>query len=209
MSVPKPERAPHRPPALRWPARLAAFGALAVLAVASVAARTWLAPWLADWASRLTHGSPTWMFTAGWATTGLAPAAVSIFLIDGSRRDRQLGDNPLERPRAARGHSVPGLGPGYWIPRLPLILVLLVAAVYTPIRNGGTLVAWPETPGGDSFRHGWHLSLLVTLPALITLLILRLLALRPGSGDRALRVAGPLAAATPALALIGLSTSTH
>jgi hypothetical protein len=188
-----------------WPARLALFCAI----VASIAARTLLAPYLINWASRLTHGSATWMFTAGWATAGFVPAAALIFLLDGNRRERQLGHDPLKRAHLAHGHAIAGRGKGYWIRRLPLIVALLVAVVFAPSRTGGSPVDWDATPGGDSFRQGWHLSFLISLPALIALLVFRLLALLPGHGDRLLRVAGSLTAATPVLALLGLYTSTH
>ncbi|GAA3453385.1 hypothetical protein [Dactylosporangium matsuzakiense] len=201
--MPRTERPAHRLAPRPWPERLAHFGAIAVPIAVFVAARWWFAPWFVTSVSRLSHGSPTWMFLAGWASTGLAPAAALVLLLDGDRRERQLGGDPRNRPRAARGHGVPGRTPGYWLTRLPLILVLLVAFVYAPSR-GGSAVDWSEIPGGDAFRQGWHLSLLATLPAVIALLIFRLFALLPGHGDRLLRMAGPVAAAAPALALIGV-----
>lgn len=202
------ERAAHRPSTRLWPARLALFGAIAVLVVVSVVARLVLAPDLVRAASRLAHGSSAWMFTAGWATA-FVPAAVLIFLVDGNRRERQLGDNPLNRPRGAHGHAVPGRGSGYWMRRLPLLLPILLAVVFAPSRAGSAPVDWHATPSGGPFHRGWHLSFLIALPALMALLTFRLAALLSESGDRLLRVAGPLTAATPALALLGLSPFIH
>jgi hypothetical protein len=150
------------------------------------------------------------MATAGWATAAFAPAAALVFLLDAQRRERQIGDDPLHRPRKSHGHAIPGHGSGYWIRRVPLILTLLVAAVFTPVRAISGPVGWDVTPGGDAFRRGWVTSFAVSVLALIVLLVFRLLALAPGSGGRVLRVAGPLiAAAAPALTLLALYASTH
>jgi hypothetical protein len=202
------ERPTHHAESRPWRKRIAQFCAIVVPILASVVARMVLAPDVVDWMSRSTHRSPTWMFTAGWATAGFAPAATLIFLLDGNRRARQVGDDPLNRPRAGHGHAVAGLGSGYWISRLPLMLVICIALVFAPSRGGSNVVDWRETPGGDSFGHGWHLSFLISLPALIALLVFQLLAF-PHHKDRVLRAAGPLTAATPALALLGLYTSTR
>jgi hypothetical protein len=191
-----------------WAARLALFGAIAVLIAASVAAREFLAPPLVSWASRLTHASSAWMFAAGWATAGFLPAAFLVFLLDGNRRERHVDAEPRNRPRSARGHAVPGPGAGYWIRRTPLALPLLAAFVFAPFRGGWSWVNWHGTPGGDAFRHAWQLSFQITLAAVIVLLVFRLVAFLPGNGDRLLRLAGPLVAAAPALGLLGLSTYT-
>lgn len=180
-----------------------------VLIVASVVVRLVLAPYLLSSASRLSHGSSPWMFTAGWATAAFLPAAVLIFLLDGNRRERQLGDNPLDRPRVAHGHAIPGRGSAYWVRRLPLLLPILLAVVFAPSRSGSDPVDWHGAPGGDSFHQGWHLSFLIALPALVALLVFRLLALLSDRGDRLLRVAGPLTAATPTLGLLGLCSVIH
>jgi hypothetical protein len=137
------------------------------------------------------------MFIAGWATVGFVPAAASMFFLDGNRRERQIGDDPLTRPHLARGHAVAGRGSGYWIRRLPLILPLLVAFVLMPSRTGVSPVGWHETLGGESFRHGCRLSFLVSLLALMALLIFRAVAWLPGNDQRLLRVAAPLVAASP------------
>jgi hypothetical protein len=190
-----------------WPARLALFAAIVVYLATAIAARMLLAPYLLHWVSRLVHGSPTWMFIAGWATIGFAPAAALIFLLDGNRRERQIGDDPLKRAHLARGHAVAGPGSGYWIRRLPLILLLLVAFVFLPSRTGENPIGWHDTLGGEAFRKGWGRSSLVCLLAWVVLLIFRLLAWAPGNSDRLLRVAGPLVAASPVLVLLTLPTT--
>ena len=68
------------------PARLALFGAISALVAASVVARMLLAPYRLNWASRVTHGSPTWMSIAGWATVAFAPAAALVLLSAGHSR---------------------------------------------------------------------------------------------------------------------------
>ncbi|MCZ7436181.1 hypothetical protein O7598_07250 [Micromonospora sp. WMMC241] len=189
---------------------MAHFCAIAVPVAAFVVAHMLLVPHLLSWASRATHGSPTWMTTAGWATAAFAPAAALVFLLDGQRRERQLGNDPLNRPRVPHGHAIPERGSRHWIRRIPLILTLLVAAVFAPTRGSSGPVGWDSTPGGDAFRRGWGMAFTVSLLALIALLVVRILALLPGRGDRFLRVAGPLiATAAPALALLTLYTSTH
>jgi hypothetical protein len=206
--VSRSERAVHRPSRI-WPARLALFCVIAVWAVAYVAAHGLLAPYLVRSVSRLTHGSPTWMFTAGWVTAAFVPAAVWVFLRDGYRRDRQLGDDPRNRPRAGHGHAVAGRGSRHWISRLPLLLPIILAFVFAPSRGAGSLVVWSGTLGGDSFYRGWQMSFGIALPALIALLACRLLAFLPDNSGRLLRVVGPWVAAAPALALFGLYSATH
>jgi hypothetical protein len=191
-----------------WPARLALTAAITVWVAGGVAARALLAPRLIDWASRLSHASPAWMFTAGWATAAFAPATLLIFMLDSHRRERDLGDDPRTRPRAAHGHAVPGRGAGYWLRRTPLILPFLLVVAFVPTRGGGPVV-WHDTPGAVSFGHGWYLSFLISLPAVLALLIFRLLAWAPGSRARLLRLAGPWVAAAPALALLALPASPH
>lgn len=203
------ERAVHRPSLRIWPARLAHFCVIAVGAVAYVAAHLVLAPYLIRSMSRLTHGSATWMFTAGWATAAFLPAALWIFLLDGYRRDRQLGADPLNRPRAGQGHAVASRGSRHWISRLPLLLPSILALVFAPSRGAGTLVVWSRTLGGDSFYRGWHMSFEIALPAVIVLLACRLVAFLPDNSGRLLRVVGPWAVAAPALALFGLYSATH
>lgn len=113
----------------------------------------------------------------------------------------------LDRPRAGHGHAVAGRGRGYWISRLPLLLPIMLAVVFAPSRGGEV---WYGPLGGDSFYRGWRLSVEIALPALVALLVFRLVAFSPRPhGGRLLRVAGPWAGAAPALALLGLYSATH
>jgi hypothetical protein len=201
-TVSRDEHPSHRVPPRSWPERMAHFCAIAVPVAVYVVAHVLLVPHLLRWASWATRGSPTWMITAGWATTAFAPAAVLVFLLDGHRRERQLGDDPLNRPRSHHGHAIPGRGSGYWIRRIPLILTLLVAAAFAPGRGSSGPVGWDVTPGGHAFRHGWRVSFILSVLALIALLVCRMLTMLADRNDRVLRVAGPLiAAAAPALSL--------
>jgi hypothetical protein len=204
--VPRSERAAS---SRVWPARLALFGVIAVWAVAYVAAHAVLAPYVIRSVSRLTHGSPSWMFTAGWVTAAFLPASAWLFLRDGYRRDRQLGDDPRHRPRARKGHAAAGRGGRYWISRLPFLLPITLAFVFVPSRGPGSLVVWSGTPGGASFYRGWQVTFGIALVALIVLFAFRLVAFLPDNGGRLLRVAGPWAAAAPALALFGLYSVAH
>jgi hypothetical protein len=202
--VTRTERAARHSSSTDWPARLALFGAIAIPIAASVVARAFLPPQLVHWASHLSHGSSAWMFTAGWATTAFLPAAALVIMLDGNRRDRQLDVDPRSRPRAARGHAVPGRGVGHWIRRTPLILPILLAVVFAPTRGVRGEDAWLGAPGSDAFLHGWRLSVSISLAAILALLGFQVAAIFPGSRARLLRVAGPLVAAAPALALFGL-----
>ncbi|GAA5201609.1 hypothetical protein GCM10023322_81930 [Rugosimonospora acidiphila] len=62
-----------------WPERLAHFCVIAGPVASFVAAHFLLVPALLSRLSRATHGSPTWMAAAGWATAAPALSLLALY----------------------------------------------------------------------------------------------------------------------------------